>query len=86
MTTPNFSTLPPTQQDCLAAYAFPGLSQPQPWARATTASLVAKGLLERRDHDKGGGLTVHDFEMPIAVHMAWCEWCSDEISDEDMTA
>jgi hypothetical protein len=85
MTTPNFSALTQNQQDCLEYYAFPGLSQPQPWARATTDSLVAKGLLTRVDLDKGGGLTVHDFEMPLAVHIAYCRWCDDQISDEDLS-
>jgi hypothetical protein len=85
MTTPNFSALTPAQQDCLAAYAFPGLSQPQLWARATTDSLVAKGLLTRVDRKMRGGLTVHDFEMPLAVHMQYCRWCDEQISDEEMS-
>jgi hypothetical protein len=78
--------LTPTQQRCLEHYAFPGLSQPRLWAKRTTDSLVAKGLLERRDHDMGGGLTVHDFEMPLAVHIAYCRWCDEQVTDEEMMA
>jgi hypothetical protein len=46
-------------------------------------------MLRRVDRKMGGGLTIHDYEMPIAAHIAWCEWCDEtleeETSDEDLS-
>lgn len=30
-----------------------------------------------------GGLTVRAYDVPIAVHMAWCAWCAEHLPDDD---
>ena len=80
MTPATFDKLSETQQECLGYYAFPGLSMPRMWPQNTLNSLVKKGLLirHRRQHPSPGiPVIVEDYEMPIAVHIAYCEWCGE---------
>ena len=74
----SFSALTSTQQECLAYYAFPGLMERQLFLLTTTDALVSKGLLTRVDR-RIGNLTIHDFEMPLAVHIAYCQWCAETL-------
>jgi hypothetical protein len=67
--------------DALGEYAFPGLSIPGDWPQAVLNSLVDKGLLirHRRQHPSPGlPVIVEDYEVPLAVHIAYCEWCGTE--------
>lgn len=52
---------------------------PQPQAR-TVKKLIDRGLLiERRVQQRfavGFNLTLSEYDVPIAVHMAWCERCA----------
>lgn len=64
----------------LGDYAFPGLCVPGDWPEPVLASLVAKGLLirHRRQHPSPGmPVIVDDYEVPLAVHIAYCEWCCE---------
>jgi hypothetical protein len=80
MTPATFDKLSETQQECLGYYAFPGLSMPRLWPQNTLNSLVKKGLLichKRPLGDGGMPVMVEDYEMPIAAHIAYCEWLGD---------
>lgn len=69
--------------DALGEYAFPGLSIPGDWPQAVLDSLVDKGLLirHRRQHPSPGlPVIVEDYEVPTAVHVAYCEWCGEQES------
>lgn len=54
-----------------------GRVQPGP---RTVAKLIERRLLVRRDvsqHVFGGlSMTVAEYDVPIAVHIAWCDWCT----------
>jgi len=83
VTSADFARLTNNQRMCLSYYAVGGaLSGPVLWDQRTLDSLVRRGMLERVDRKMGGGLTIHDYEMPIAAHIAWCEWCDEQITDE----
>lgn len=47
----------------------------------TLAILEQRGLLVSGSETLPGPLpvTVKRYEMPIVVHMAWCEWCSERV-------
>jgi len=53
----------------------------------TLAALERKGLIEQvGERVFGSGplavrIPVH--EVPIPIHMAWCEWCAENVDDED---
>ena len=46
--------------------------------------LFRKGLVEWYDEDLGGRppMTVKRYVVPIPIHMAWCEVCSEDAGDE----
>jgi hypothetical protein len=53
-----------------------------PWAsKRTIARLVELGFVEEREERLPGALPifVRRYGMPIHVHMAWCQTCSDEV-------
>ena len=79
----DFDALTDNQHKCLAYHAMDGQHfDLQVWQQSTLDSLVARGLLTREDRPHGSGLTVHWYEMPWAVHIAWCEWCDKELAKE----
>ena len=84
MTTPiDFAALTPEQQQAAHWYAMDEHHRsPGVWEDSVIDALVNRGILVQLDRPCGGGLTVYEYEMPIAAHMAWCDWCS-EILDED---
>jgi hypothetical protein len=59
----------------------------QPHGRQRSAeSLVARGLVEKGEVVLPGRfpVTIWVYQpASIAVHMAWCEWCSLHVRDED---
>lgn len=52
------------------------------------AALVAAGLIHRYEHTEnmpelpGATLTTYRYSVPLDVHMQWCAWCSENVSDE----
>ena len=77
----DFSRLTAAQQNLLTFQGwqigshYPGGSmRPQPGPR-TVRKLIERGLVIPHEVQKGG-LTVIEYEIPILVHMAWCEECS----------
>ena len=51
-----------------------GYSQP---SERTMKKLIARGLAipHYRQHK---GVEVIEYEVPLAVHMAWCQWCAEQ--------
>lgn len=51
----------------------------------TLKALLTKGLIEEREEKLYGHppVTVKRYVVPTPVHMAWCEWCSENTEDED---
>lgn len=53
-------------------------------------ALVAAGLVLRlRDQiigrDAFGAISVPRYEVPLPVHMQWCQWCAENVEDFDAT-
>lgn len=52
------------------------------------AALVAAELIHRYEHVEnlpempGATLTTYRYSVPLDVHMQWCAWCSENVSDE----
>jgi len=61
----------------------------RPWISAATVSVfLDRGLIVRLPdkvlgRDAFGAITVPEYEIPISVHMNWCEWCANNYPDED---
>ena len=84
----DFTALTPEQQQCANYYALDGqnLYHPAVWPKEDTDRLVELGLLVRHEVDVGGGLTVFEHEMPLAVHIAWCDWCDETLDGDEHDA
>lgn len=55
----------------------------------TLKKLVDKGLIVKFGRktvgvDVFGKYTVPMYEMPIAEHIAWCEWCSEQCKSREL--
>jgi len=55
---------------------------PQPQPR-TVQKLIDRGLLVVAEPYIDRGLMIRQYVVPIHVHMAWCQYCSDNYKDED---
>jgi hypothetical protein len=83
----DFDSLTPDQQQCLNYYALDGhLHQPRGWPKEDTDRLVELGLLVRHEVPMDGGLTVFEYEMPWAAHIAWCGWCAETLDGDGTDA
>ncbi len=85
----DFNTLTKKQQDVLGYIA---INQDEGHDPKTTAALEELGLIEGYEEEifgKGDSpidrmpMVVRRFAVPLPIHMAWCFWCSENISDED---
>jgi hypothetical protein len=73
---PSFAGLSPRQVDALGNVAFGGYGAG--CNRRTLESLEKRGLIVRHHVVEGGPLgALHydEWEMPVAVHIAFCQWC-----------
>ena len=80
ITAATIAALSTDEIDALGEYAFPGLVIPSDWPPFIMDSLVSKGLLIRHrcQHPSPGiPVIVEDYEMPLAAHIAYCEWCGE---------
>lgn len=82
ITPKNIAALTKRQRDVLG---FICINQDGGHHSATLAALERWGLIVSYDEDRGGypPMTVKRYSAPIDVHMAWCEWCSEQ-QDEDL--
>jgi hypothetical protein len=44
----------------------------------TLDSLVRRGLIEEYDERQDVIFVIKRYRVPIPVHMAWCEWASEQ--------
>lgn len=53
----------------------------------TLETLLRKGLIEQYEQALPGGLPVRikRYRVPLAVYAAWCEWCAENVSEEEFT-
>lgn len=77
-----FSRLTRRQIDALASVAFGGHGHG--FSRRTLESLVGMDLLDQGDVVEGNFSYVA-YDMPVAVHIAFCAWC-ETVAPEPTTA
>jgi hypothetical protein len=77
-----FDVLTDKQRDVLGAIA---INQDGGHHPKTLAALRKFGLISRREEFKGGWfpMTVVRYDVPVDIHIAWCEWCSEHLTGED---
>ena len=66
-----------------------GVSSPSGYAASVFESLLAKGLIEicgvkTLGRDYFGKIQIPEFQQPLPVHMQWCQWCSENLTEEDL--
>lgn len=81
MTTLDMDALAERQRDVLGQIATGCDGGHHP---ATLAALEAKGLIVGHTQTRPGRLPVAviRWELPIGVHIQWCEWCSTQFEEE----
>ena len=58
-------------------------------AQKTLDALQDCGLIERLcdrvvGRDAFGLIKVPVYAVPLPIHVAWCEWCAENVKDEDI--
>jgi hypothetical protein len=53
------------------------------------AKLLRAGLIEQHDEQvpsgiRGLSMTVHRYGVPLLVHMQWCAWCDENVTQADI--
>ena len=85
----NFKNL--TDSQCIA-FGLIALDSDNGHNPMVLRSLMDKGLIEEyEDEIRGRGsspidripMTVKRYRVPIAMHICWCEWCSENIKWEE---
>ena len=64
------------------------ISQDPPFRPAAIRTLMKRGLIvcigEREVHRDRFGVTMAPvYGVPIPVHMQWCQWCAENVKDDD---
>lgn len=72
--------LPKRQQDVLGHIA---INEDGGHPQQTLKVLLAKGLIVEQE-EKQPGLVIKHYAVPVWVHIAWCEWCSQQVTDEEI--
>lgn len=75
VTTYDFTGLTKAQQMLLSfqGWCVQDAQVRQQPSKRTVAKLIERGLVI--PHKRGSGFYVMEYEVPIAVHIAWCERC-----------
>jgi len=72
----DFSGLTPAQSLLMTFGGWsPGAGSRKQPLPSTARALVQRGLLVERDI-LFAGVVIKTYEAPVAIHRAWCEWCS----------
>ena len=74
----SFSKLTETQRYVLGMCA---ISQDAGHHPRTLESLVKKGMLVARQENRDGHRVLR-YDVPIGVHIIWCQWCSENVKKE----
>ena len=74
----------PAQVEIFEAIAT---GQTPPLRPRSLAALVRDGLVEKvgmktLGHDALGAIEVAIYEVPLPVHMQWCQWCAENVAEE----
>lgn len=80
----DFNKLSKAQQETLGNIAV-GFNSGM-YNRRTIARLIEFGLIEQvEDLILPGRFPVHvkQYAMPIYAHIAWCEWCSKNVTEDE---
>jgi hypothetical protein len=53
------------------------------------ASLLRAGVIEQHDDVvpsgfRGVPMTIHRYTVPLSVHLNWCLWCGENVTDADI--
>ena len=56
-----------------------GLGHPQ----RTVDSLKKRGYIQGHVVALNGAIAVTSYSVPIPVHIAWCQWCAEQQTNED---
>jgi hypothetical protein len=49
--------------------------------RQTAVSLIKRGLITEDWESCGMHVIVYRYYVPIPIHAAWCEWCSENVEE-----
>ena len=65
-----------------------GTGQTPPYNRVAINVLERRGLIIKTGErvltrDRFGEVKVPVYEVPIPIHMQWCQWCAENVKDED---
>lgn len=71
----DFSKLTDAQKHILTFQGWEAGERRQP-RKATVRNLIERGLLVARERKFSGGLIVTEYDVPLAVHIAWCALCA----------
>jgi hypothetical protein len=58
-------------------------------AHPTIVKLLAAGLIVvemKHGRDALGSYSWPEYHVPLPVHMQWCKWCSENITDAEIAA
>lgn len=80
-----FRDLSPTQVNALCNVAFGGRGLGSDVHPRTLKSLVDRGLIEEVEREDRRGafrFVWTEYEMPLPVHIRFCEWCSEVAAAE----
>lgn len=77
-----FNDLTTKQQETLGLIA---INQDHGLNTSVVASLERRGLIATRLEQLPGwpAVTVKRYHLPISIHIAWCEWCSENLAAND---
>lgn len=75
----------------VAVFERIAIGQPPVALEKTLKRLVERGLIERiADRRVGrdcfGPVIIPQYQVPLLVHMQWCQWASEQSFDEEVPA
>ena len=66
-----------------------GVSCPTGFQETVFKALLDKGLIElcgvkTLGQDRFGKIQVPEFQQPLPIHMQWCQWCSENVTEKEL--
>jgi hypothetical protein len=66
-----------------------GVTRPSGYSDKVFLALLEKGLIEVCGvkvlcKDRFGTVQVPEFQQPLPVHIQWCKWCSENVTEEEL--
>jgi hypothetical protein len=58
-------------------------------SQRSIAMLLKRGLIEqvrvrRIGRDPLGAIEIPEYEVPLPIHMQWCKWCDENVTDAEI--